>query len=221
MRLLSTKKLNKKMKMALIKNNYSVVEMPMIKTVKINFIWPEILDAIIITSSFALKSIIKHPGFKSLKKYPFFCVGSRTKEKLLELGIKIEACEKSAKNLAIKIGNNYRKKSFNYFCGKQRLKTIENFALANNIKINISEVYQTNEIHKKINEKFDGIIFFSPSAVRGYASLNTFDSLKVFSWGNTTTKEITRYCDTCFTSKSPSTESLILLINKTLKKFNA
>ena len=45
-------------------------------------------------------------GFKSLKKYPFFCVGSRTKEKLLELGIKIEACEKSAKNLVIKIFPN-------------------------------------------------------------------------------------------------------------------
>ena len=216
MRLLSTKKLNEKMKMAFIKNNISIVEMPMIKTVKINFIWPEIQDAIIITSSFAL-----NPGFKSLKKYPFFCVGSRTKEKLIELGIKIEACEKSAKNLAIKIGDNYPKKSFNYFCGKQRLKTIENFALVNNIKINISEVYKTNEIHKKINEKFDGIIFFSPSAVRSYVSLNTFDSLKVFSWGNTTTEEITKYCDTCFTSKSPSIESLILLINKTLKKFNA
>ena len=218
MRLLSTKKLNKKMKMAFIKNNFSVVEIPMIKTVKINFIWPEILDAIIITSSFALKSIIKHPGFKSLKKYPFFCVGSRTKEKLIELGIKIEACEKSAKNLAIKIGNSYRKKSFNYFCGKQRLKTIENFALANNIKINISEVYQTNEIHKKINEKFDGIIFFSPSAVRSYVSVNSLENQKVFSWGQTTGKEIEKYCDTYFTSKSPSIKSLICLIKKKIKK---
>ena len=45
-----------------------------------------------------------------------------------------------------------------------------------------SEVYKTVEIRKKIKEKFDGIIFFSPSAVRSYVSINSLDAQKVFSW---------------------------------------
>ncbi len=220
MQFLSTKKLNKKMKIAFKKNNINVEEIPMIKTTKINFIWPEIQDAVIITSASALKSIIKHPSFNTLKKHPFFCVGSYTKERLIRLGVNIELCDTSAESLATKIVNQYRHMSFNYFCGKQRLKTIEKFAEANRIIINICVVYETIEIQKKINKRFDGIIFFSPSAVRSYASVNSLENQKVFSWGQTTGKEIEKYCDTYFTSKSPSIKSLILLIKKN-QKINA
>ena len=61
MRLLSTKKLSKKMKLALNKNDITIIEIPMIKTTRINFTWPKIQEGIIITSSSALKSIVKHP----------------------------------------------------------------------------------------------------------------------------------------------------------------
>lgn len=221
MRLLSTKKLSKKMKLAFNKNNITIIEIPMIKTVRVNFVWPKIQEGIIITSSSALKSIVKHPSYYNLKKHPFFCVGSYTKKRLSELGLNVEECEASSKDLALKIGDKYSKKKFNYFCGKQRLKTIEIFAKKNNIDIKISEVYETFEIRKKIKEKFDGIIFFSPSAVRSYVSLNSLNTQKVFSWGQTTAKEIKKYCDIFFTSKTPSIKSLVSLINKTLKKINA
>ena len=148
-------------------------------------------------------------------------MGSYTKKRLSELGLNVEECEASSKDLALKIGDKYSKKKFNYFCGKQRLKTIEIFAKKNNIDIKISEVYETFEIRKKIKEKFDGIIFFSPSAVRSYVSLNSLNTQKVFSWGQTTAKEIKKYCDIFFTSKTPSIKSLVSLINKTLEKINA
>ena len=218
---MSTKKLSKKMKLAFNKNNITIIEIPMIKTVRVNFVWPKIQEGIIITSSSALKSIVKHPSYYNLKKHPFFCVGSYTKKRLSELGLNVEECEASSKDLALKIGDKYSKKKFNYFCGKQRLKTIEIFAKKNNIDIKISEVYETFEIRKKIKEKFDGIIFFSPSAVRSYVSLNSLNTQKVFSWGQTTAKEIKKYCDIFFTSKTPSIKSLVSLINKTLEKINA
>ena len=221
MRLLSTKKLSKKMKLAFNKNNITIIEIPMIKTVRVNFVWPKIQEGIIITSSSALNSLVKHPNYYNLKKHPFFCVGSYTKKRLSELGLNVEECEASSKDLALKIGDKYSKKKFNYFCGKQRLKTIEIFAKKNNIDIKISEVYETFEIRKKIKEKFDGIIFFSPSAVRSYVSLNSLNTQKVFSWGQTTAKEIKKYCDIFFTSKTPSIKSLVSLINKTLEKINA
>jgi uroporphyrinogen-III synthase len=209
------------MKLAFNKNNITIIEIPMIKTVRVNFVWPKIQEGIIITSSSALKSIVKHPSYYNLKKHPFFCVGSYTKKRLYELGLNVEECEASSKDLALKIGDKYSKKKFNYFCGKQRLKTIEIFAKKNNIDIKISEVYETIEIRKKIKEKFDGIIFFSPSAVRSYVSLNSLNTQKVFSWGQTTAKEIEKYCDIFFTSKTPSIKSLVSLINKTLEKINA
>ncbi len=58
--ILSTKKLNKKTRLAFGENGIHAIEAPMIKTALIDFQWPKIEDGIIITSSTALKSILKH-----------------------------------------------------------------------------------------------------------------------------------------------------------------
>jgi len=217
MQILSTKKLNKKTRIAFCENGIYTVEAPMIKTALIDFQWPKIKDGIIITSSTALKSIIKHKQFKTIMNLPFFCVGTITKKKLIELGLNVVECEKSAKELSHKIIEHYSKKTFNYFCGKQRLDIIENLIIPNNISLCFSEVYETIETPKKIEKNFEGVLFFSPSAVKSYALINSFNSKKYFSWGHTTANEIAKYTDNYFISKKPEIKSLILLLKKHIK----
>lgn len=213
---LSTKKLNKQFKFAFDQNGIDLVETPMIKTEIIHFIWPEIKFGIIITSSKALKALLNHSQHESLKELPFFCVGTNTKNRLTKLGLKVLECENSAEHLANKILEKYSDKIFNYFCGKQRLDSIEKILKKPNILI--SEVYETKEVPKKVSDKFDGVIFFSPSAVKSYASTNSFNSQKFFSWGNTTGNEIAKHTNNYFISKNPEINSLILIIKKHLKK---
>ena len=215
--LLSTKKLNVKIKSALYKSGIDIFEAPMIKTRLIDFQWPKIEDGIIITSSTALKGILKHSEYRTIIKTPFFCVGTSTKVKLLGLGLNVVECEYSAKDLANTIIKKYSNKTFNYFCGRQRLNIIDNLFKKNSVDLSFCEVYETKETSVKIESSFENVLFFSPSAVKSYAKNNSFDSKTCFSWGNTTAKEIAKYSDNYFVSKKPELNSLILLIKNTLK----
>ncbi|MDG2371991.1 MAG: uroporphyrinogen-III synthase [Flavobacteriaceae bacterium] len=219
--ILSTKKLNKKTRLAFGENGIHAIEAPMIKTALIDFQWPKIEDGIIITSSTALKSILKHKQFRTIINLPFFCVGPITKNKLIKLGLKVVLCENSAKELSYKLVEHYSDKAFNYFCGKQRLDIIENLMITNNISISFSEVYETKEKSKKVEDNFEGVLFFSPSAVKSFALNNSFNSKKYFSWGNTTANEIAKHTNNYFISKKPEIKSLILLIKKHIKKTDA
>ena len=212
MLLLSTKKLNKKFKYAFDKSEINFVEIPMIEKIAINYRWPEIKYGIIITSSYALKVLLKNNHQEKIKDFSFFCVGTSTKNRLAKLGLVIMECESSAKNLANKIKENYSNKTFTYFCGKQRLNTIEKTLKKSTINVIFCEVYKTMLIPKKVKGKFDGVMFFSPSAVKSYALINSFKNQKIFSWGNTTANEIKKYTSDFFVSKNPEIKSLIQII---------
>ena len=67
----------------------------------------------------------------------------------------------------------------------------------------LSEVYETKEASKKVEDNFEGVLFFSPSAVKSYALNNSFNSKKCFSWGHTTAKEIAKHAPNYFISKKP------------------
>ena len=114
--------------------------------------------------------------------------------------------------LANKIKENYSNKTFTYFCGKQRLNTIEKTLKKSTINVIFCEVYKTMLIPKKVKGKFDGVMFFSPSAVKSYALINSFKNQKIFSWGNTTANEIKKYTSDFFVSKNPEIKSLIQII---------
>ena len=82
---------------------------------------------------------------------------------------------------------------------------------------NIRNLVKSKTEAYSIKKKIEGVLFFSPSAVKSYAKNNSFDSKICFSWGNTTAKEIAKYSDNYFVSKKPEINSLILLIKNTLK----
>lgn len=78
-----------------------------------------------------------------------------------------------------------------FFCGDQRRDELP--AKLKNEKISVEEVvvYKTNFTPRKLKKTYDGILFFSPSAVESFFSVNTIaDDVTLFSIGDTTAHAI-------------------------------
>ena len=72
-------------------------------------------------------------------------------------------------------------------------------------------VYQTVEVPKFVEKEYDGILFFSPSGVNSFFSLNTIEPETVlFAIGGTTAKAIKEQSENkIIVSEMPSKEQLV------------
>lgn len=78
-----------------------------------------------------------------------------------------------------------------FFCGDHRRDELPDQLKENNIKVNEIVVYKTILTPRKIEKKYDGILFFSPSAVKSFFELNKIpDQTVLFAIGNATADEI-------------------------------
>lgn len=59
-----------------------------------------------------------------------------------------------------------------FFCGNQRRDELPVLLKKNNILLNEVTVYETVELTVKVNKNYNGILFFSPSAVRSFFTEN-------------------------------------------------
>jgi uroporphyrinogen-III synthase len=74
-----------------------------------------------------------------------------------------------------------------FFCGDQRRDELPEKLIANNISVQEIVVYRTIATPQKTLKHYDGILFFSPSAVESFFSANTIDNNSiVFAIGSTT-----------------------------------
>jgi len=82
-----------------------------------------------------------------------------------------------------------------------------------NISYKKIPVYKTELLYPKIDEKYQAIVFFSPSGVRSFAKFNSLDDMKIFSIGKTTTSELEKLTDnTIITSSKNTVADLLNLI---------
>jgi uroporphyrinogen-III synthase len=126
-------------------------------------------------------------GRKSLWK--IFCIGNSTKKKAVDIFGKenILAVADSAARLAEKIIASASIREVVFFCGNQRRNELP--ATLKNARIEVDEiiVYKTIETPLLLSDQYDGILFFSPSAVRSFFSKNTITGkTQLFAIGATT-----------------------------------
>ena len=222
MKLLSTKIVSKKFKDLLIKNNYQIEEKSFIKILpfksKSNI---SILENIIFTSKNAVEIILKNYIIKNnLANKDIYCVGKSTAELIKKNNLNLIKSEDNSKNLSKFILANFKnsKNSFTYFSGKKRIRELENNLKKNNINIIIHEVYDTLLTPLKINDLYDGVIFYSPSAVKSFfKGNNSLNNTYGFCIGNTTAKELSNYSNRFSVAKSNSEENMLESINKYFK----
>ncbi|MEN9571001.1 MAG: hypothetical protein RL172_2232 [Bacteroidota bacterium] len=97
-----------------------------------------------------------------------------------------------------------------FFCGNQRRDELPQLLTHAGVQVNEVVVYQTIEVPHILQNYYDGILFFSPSAVRSFFTTNKLPSATVvFAIGNTTTAELKKYTNnTIITGNQAGKENL-------------
>lgn len=214
MRLLATKKLTRSFKDRLIQHGFSLIEYPFIKINPLAINFHSINNCLLFTSQNAVEIAFSDNQLRPLlsgKK--IFCVGEKTKSKIEEKGEKVQ---KSAENSAFLVSflkKNHQNESFSFFCGKRRRPEIEAFFSKSEGRLLVHEIYETQLTPKTFNHSFDGILFFSPSAVESYFQTNSWKSRNHgFCIGPTTASALAPFTTSYSVAKEPTEAQLLLSI---------
>ena len=128
---------------------------------------------------------------------------------LLKNGQKVVKSEENASKLAIFIVKSAKNDKFWFFCGNKKRDELPKILTENKIDFSTTEVYKTHLNYKKIDDKFNGILFFSPSAIQSYCHHNKIKNETLFTIGKTTASEAETHSKKIITSKSNSIDQVI------------
>jgi uroporphyrinogen-III synthase len=198
-KILSTRKLDPSIHERAEQENFMLIEENLIRThfkkdketvEKVFEALDQGLKDLVFTSSNAVRAlelIIKQEN-RELKWKNIFCLSGRTREAVLKSFIEnhIGAEGRNAEELAAAITTSEAKEVI-FFCGNKRRDTLPSVLTAAGIKCMEVEVYETEESPKRMDDDFDAILFFSPSAVTSFFRYNQLTEETVcFSIGETT-----------------------------------
>lgn len=167
----------------------------------------------VFTSVNGLEAVIKNLSGDNLQPtWSIYCIGSATQSFIRDnlVSGKIMATGRNAAELSETIIKD-KVKEVVFFCGDQRRDELPQHLKKNNISVEEIVVYKTNEIPVKADKSYNGILFFSPSAVKSFFSVNSIPTDTVlFSIGNTTADAIKENCkNSIVVSDFPSKEKLV------------
>jgi uroporphyrinogen-III synthase len=190
--ILSTKTLSDVQRQAFLDANFDLLEQDFIEIKNNLFELNQINTNLIFSSQNAVVSLMEQNGWEALKTKMVFCVGIKTKELLEANGFTVSVYMDYASELAEIITLIYNKESYTFFSGNLRKETLPEALKTEGIAFNEIEVYQTTLAPFKISdqEKFDGIMFFSPSAVESFLTNNKIKNEICFCVGTTTAKAL-------------------------------
>ncbi|MEP7250721.1 MAG: uroporphyrinogen-III synthase [Ginsengibacter sp.] len=145
--------------------------------------------------------------------WKIFCIGNTTKDLLVHIfGEKnIEETADNALELAEKIvAANIVSKVY-FFCGDLRRDELPEKLKANGIEVEEIMVYNTVFTSQRISKNYDGILFFSPSAVESFFIKNDAGSnTRFFAIGKTTAESVKAFTDQpVITAASPGKKKLV------------
>ncbi len=177
-------------------------------------------NSLIFTSVNGVKAFFENgfspnENFTEPKNYnKIYVVGSQTKKELGQHNFGTFKLCKNANELSNFITENSVNEKFLHFCGNIAIDILDEKLPLQNISYKKIPVYKTELLYPKINEKYQAIVFFSPSGVRSFAKFNQFDDVKIFSMGKTTTAELEKLTDNKIVTSSKNTlADLLNLIN--------
>lgn len=129
--------------------------------------------------------------------WKIYCIEAATQSSIRDYFVSatIAGTGKNATELSETIVNDNIKEVV-FFCGNQRRDELPEQLQKNSIRVEEIVVYETNETPVKVDKEYNGIMFFSPSAVKSFFSVNRIPADTVlFSIGNTTAQEIKKNCN--------------------------
>lgn len=193
-RVLSTRKVSQRYHQKISESTINWVEEDFIGIEFCVFSVDQPREILLFTSQNAIKSVLNNPACAALKRIPAICVGIKTKEHLEENGWTVLAWRHYAKELTEVIQQEYATQSFSFFCGTIRSDVLPTFFEQHQIPFDEYVVYQTVKYPHQMQQKVDGICFYSPSAIESFLENNAITTEICFCIGDTTAdalKEIT------------------------------
>jgi hydroxymethylbilane synthase len=190
--------------------------------IKYNRVKPQVLKEplknVIFTSKNSVEALLYNYSSEELNFENIYCVGRRTKRLIKnKLGF-VAHVESSAKKLANYLTENLKEKEVTFFCGNKRREELPKILTENNITVNEVETYQTVLTSQKIDPKYSGILFYSPSGIESFIKNNTTQNRIAFCIGETTAKEAEKHFETIIISKSATVDGVIDSVNEYFNK---
>ena len=177
-------------------------------------------SSLIFTSVNAVKSFFEN-GFQPNENFQdshynkIYAVGLKTKKELRNNGFGTFKVKKHLNDLSEFILKHSQKENFIHFCGNLALDILDKALPLQNISYKKVVLYNTKILYPEIHEKYEAVVFFSPSGVRSFAKFNSLENLKIFSIGQTTEKELRKFTQNkIFTSKESNLEDLLTIIKQ-------
>jgi uroporphyrinogen-III synthase len=222
-KVLSTKKLEPSLAKQAEENNIEIIEQEAIKVKPIlsKEKWQQISrvieskkEFVVFTSSNAVLALNKYLNDYSNPSeidWSIFSLSGKTKEALegVSLGVIIETAD-NAKSLAEKIIKR-NVSEIVFFCGNKRRDELP--AILNDAGIKVQEVivYESMETPVVAETDVDAVLFFSPSAVQSFFSVNQLkDNVVCFAIGQTTADSIAGVASNkTFVCNTPSQKALL------------
>ncbi|PKP25913.1 MAG: uroporphyrinogen-III synthase [Bacteroidetes bacterium HGW-Bacteroidetes-2] len=210
---LSTKKLLPNQKKTIHDSGIALVEYNAITIAFLNTIKADnpIKNAII-TSQNTVKALIKN----KIVIQNCYCVGKKTKDLLEKNNYQVKEVANYGKELAEIVAQKYKEENFTFFCGNIRSEEIPKALKENNINFEEIVVYKTTLQPKKFNQQFEGVLFFSPSAVQSFMMENKQENGTAFCIGMSTAEEAKKHTKNIIIANTPSIESVLEQVIKNL-----
>jgi uroporphyrinogen-III synthase len=218
--ILSTKSLDQLLISDVAEKNIIVDTVPFIKTEPTSSIELQqeiehlatMETTVIFTSRNAVEAVVAElDGYQP--DWKIFCIGHATREAVEEFFHKnsIAGTASNSKELADHVVKQADANEVIFFCGDQRRNELIDTLRGANIEVNEVIVYQTTAVPQKIDKNYDGILFFSPSAVKSFFQKNKPGERTVlFAIGDTTANELRRYSNhRIIVSNQPDKNDLI------------
>jgi uroporphyrinogen-III synthase len=236
-KVLSTKKISPSLITKAKQNNIEIIEQefisikPILTKEKYEQVMPIVSNTkvsnVVFTSANAVEAIKKylHQGatFFVPNNWKIFCMAGKTKD-FLKPNFKenqIIATAENASALAQKI-IEHGTKEIVFFCGNKRRDELPE--ILKSAKINVEEiiVYETIETPVISTKYFDGILFFSPSAIKSFFSANQLNKKSIcFALGKTTAYAIKEYTNNkIIISELPREEMMLAAVNFYFQNIN-
>ena len=168
--------------------------------------------AVVFTSLNAVESVtVMLDGF--IPTWRIYCIGFKTKELITNYfgADAIAGTAENASELADTIIENEEYDEIIFFCGNQRRDALPRKLRKLDIDVNEIVVYETITVHHTVDKKYDGILFFSPSAVDSFFTNNKLNERTIlFAIGNTTAITIRKYStNKILIADQPGKENLV------------
>lgn len=169
---------------------------------------------VVFTSKNSVEALLNNFDPSAMDFSNIYCVGRRTK-RLIERKIgKVTHVENSAEKLANYLVKNITTKDVTFFCGNKRRDELPDILAKNNIIVQEVECYVSSLTPKKIEGKYKGILFYSPTGVESFIKVNKASDIAVFCIGETTAAAARKYFKNIIVAKLPTVESILKSVNQ-------